>query len=83
MRRRIAPRKDDGRAKEPAVGFVTANLSVEVLAASEAADAELDSFFDNRCETSFAQQTRQWRDVIAPLAGDEPHFLACRAGAAF
>jgi len=60
---------------------VTGELSVEVLAVDSAADAELDDFFDKRCETSFAQQTRHWRDVIAPLAGDEPHTLACRVGA--
>ena len=68
-----------GRADEATVGVVTAKLRVDVLPATAAADEELDAFFD-RCETSFAQQTRHWRDVIAPLAGDVPGFLGCFAG---
>lgn len=81
MRCGVAIFNADEKTEKPAVGFVTAKLGVEVLAADAAADAELDAFFDNRSETSFAQQTRHWRDVIAPLAGDEPHFLACRINA--
>ena len=66
----------------PAIGIVSANLRVELLdsgdaARNEARDRELDEFFE-ACPTSFAQQTRHWRDVIAPLAGDEPLFLVAR-----
>ena len=40
-------------------------------------DSQLAAFFD-ACPTSFAQQTPEWRDVIAPLGPDEPIFLGCR-----
>ena len=52
-------------------------FAVEVMPASDAADAELDAFFE-ACPTSFAQQTPGWRDVITTAGDDEPAFLACR-----
>jgi hypothetical protein len=49
-----------------------------VLSAAEPdVDAELDTFFD-ACQTSYAQQTRPWRDVIFGMGVDEPLFLGCR-----
>lgn len=43
------------------------------------ADAEIDAFLD-ACAQSVAQQTTAWRDVLASVDRDEPHFLGCRAG---
>jgi len=40
-------------------------------------DAEIEAFFEH-CPGSFAQQTPAWRNVIAPLGPDAPHFLVCR-----
>jgi hypothetical protein len=54
-----------------------AELTVSVLPAGAGVDGELDAFFD-ACPTSFAQQTRRWRDVITHLGVDEPLFLGCR-----
>ena len=51
----------------------------EFSPSEEAADRELDRFFD-ACPTSFAQQTPGWRDVITGIDRDEPHFLGCRRG---
>ena len=56
----------------------TSDLEVTVATAGDAADVELDAFFET-CPTSFAQQSRHWRDVITPLAGDQAQFLLCRA----
>ncbi len=69
----------DPRLGGPAIGVVSSAPRVERLAGDAAGDAELDLFFD-ACPTSFAQQTKQWRDVIVPLAGDDPHFLIAREG---
>jgi len=54
-----------------------AALNVSVLPVEPDVDRELDAFFDD-CPTSFAQQTRHWRDVITRLGADEPLFLGCR-----
>ncbi len=54
-----------------------AALNVSVLPVEAGVDHELDTFFDD-CPTSFAQQTRHWRDVITRLGTDEPLFLGCR-----
>jgi hypothetical protein len=54
-----------------------AALDVSVLPAESDIDRELDSFFGD-CPTSFAQQTRHWREVITCLGADEPLFLGCR-----
>ena len=57
-------------------------LSVERMAAGDAAaDRELGAFFE-ACPTSFAQQTVGWRDVIVSLGVDEPITLGCRRAGA-
>ncbi len=54
-------------------------LDVSVLPVDARTDVELDELLAS-CPTSFAQQTRHWRNVITGLGVDTPMFLGCRRG---
>ncbi len=51
---------------------------VSVLSVNAQTDVELDDLLAN-CPTSFAQQTRYWRNVITGRGVDTPLFLGCRS----
>ncbi|MGE4609577.1 MAG: GNAT family N-acetyltransferase [Myxococcota bacterium] len=53
-------------------------LEVSVLPVDTRTDVELDELLAS-CPTSFAQQTRHWRNVITGLGVDTPLFLGCRS----
>jgi hypothetical protein len=54
-------------------------MTVSVLPIDARTDSELDELLAN-CPTSFAQQTRHWRNVVSGLGVDTPLFLGCRSG---
>jgi hypothetical protein len=54
-------------------------LAVAVLPVDAQTDIELDDLLAS-CPSSFAQQTRHWRDVVTGLGVDTPLFLGCRSG---
>ena len=54
------------------------SLAVSVVDKSDNSTVQEVTAFLDACPTSFAQQTVQWRNVIAPIGPDEPFFIVCR-----